>query len=151
VLDALKTRDRPRAEQHQADPFADNLPPNDPVNRAAWQRWFNLLVRHKFELGNAPTQHVDGRVKQSSRTLAEAHTLALGEAVNLWHIAFGQRPDPHLCAGCDGPIGSTNIFAVPDGARVHDDAGLACLHAYGHRWRTTAEAALQAMGITPDV
>jgi hypothetical protein len=115
-----------------ADPFSD-LPPNDPAYRPAWRRWFNLLVQHKAQIGR--------------RSLEEARQLAYGEAECLWHARYGRRPDPHLCAGCDGPVGSANIFALPDGARVHDDAGLACLTSYGDRWRTAAAEALRALGI----
>lgn len=81
------------------------------------------------------------------RSIEEARALALGEAECLWHERYGQRPDPRSCAGCGKPIGQSALFALPDGARVHDDAGLACLIAYGHRWRTAAVEALRALGI----
>ena len=128
------------------DPFAA-LPPNDPVYRAAWRRWFALLVQHKLELGNAPTQHVDGRLKQSRRTPEEARALALGEAECLWHERYGQRPDPNRCAGCGGPIGRSNLIALPDGSAVHDDADLRCLISYGDRWRSAAADALTRLGV----
>jgi len=123
---------RPRSEHSTyADPFAD-VPPNDPRYKAEWSRWHGLLIRHYLDL------HHDE---------PEATTLAYGRLINLWHDRYGQRPDLHRCAGCDGPVGSTNIFALPDGARCHDGAGLACLIAYGDRWRTAAAEALRALGI----
>jgi hypothetical protein len=115
------------------DPFSD-LPPNYPGYKAEWRRWHSLLIKHYRDL------HHDE---------PEAATLAYGRLINLWHNRYGQRPDPHRCAGCDGPIGTTNIFALPDGARVHDDAGLSCLTAYGSRWRTAAANALSGLGIDP--
>jgi hypothetical protein len=128
------------------DPFA-NLPPNDPAYRGAWQRWFSLLTSHKLELGNRPAQRPDGSTQQSQRKHEEAHALAYGETLNLWHSTYGQRPDPHSCAGCNKPIGRSNLMALSDGARVHDDADLRCLISYGDRWRTTAANALKRLGI----
>jgi hypothetical protein len=136
-----------RQNRKEPDPFAD-LPPNDPVYRFEWCRWFSLLIQHKHEIGNRPTQPADGRIEQGCRTHEEAHTLAYGEAQCLWHEQYGQRPDPHCCAGCGEPIGRSALFALPDGARVHDGAELRCLIAYGDRWRRAAADALHRLGIT---
>jgi hypothetical protein len=123
-------RDKPAPSTY--DPFAA-MPPNDPAYLGAWRRWFSLLISHKLEIGNRPTQRPDGSIEASHRTHDEAHALALGEAINLWHERYGRRPDPHSCAGCDWPIGHSNLFALPDGARVHDAPDLRCLIAYGDR------------------
>jgi hypothetical protein len=136
-----------RQNRKEPDPFAD-LPPNDPVYRFEWRRWFSLLIQHKFEIGNLPMQTIDGRIGQGHRTAQEAHALALGEAVNLWHSAYGRRPDPHSCAGCGKPMAQSRLIALPYGASVHDDADLRCLIAYGERWRTAACDALRKLSIT---
>jgi hypothetical protein len=128
------------------DPFAD-LPPNDPAYQGEWQRWFNLLVQHKHEIGNLPTHLPDGTTRPSSRDLAEAHVLALGEAENLWHSRYGRRPDPHSCAGCGRPIGQSTPLALSDGAKIRDDSDFICLTAYGIRWRTAATDAFRLLGV----
>jgi hypothetical protein len=118
------------------DPFAD-LPPDDPACRGEWQRWFNVLISHRLQIG------------QANRAHEEAAALAYGEAQCLWHERYGQRPQPHSCAGCSKPMGQSKLFALPDGASVHDDAELRCLAAYGVRWRTAAADALRRVGIVP--
>jgi hypothetical protein len=121
--------------RQQEDIFAD-LPPNDSAYEGEWLRWFGLLVSHKLQIG------------QGNRTHEEAYELAYGEATNFWRERYGQRPDPHRCAGCGKPIGRSNPMTLPDGARVHD-ADLRCLIAYGERWRTAAGDALSRLGIEP--
>ena len=116
------------------DPFAD-LPPNDPVHRRAWQRWFSLLSSHWLEMG------------QGDRTPEEAHALVYSKAQCLWHERYGQRPDPHSCGGCGKPIDRSVLFVLPDGARVHDDADLRCLIVYAEKWRRAAADALRKLSI----
>jgi hypothetical protein len=119
------------------DPFVESMPPNESRYRGEWQRWFASLVSHKYAIGNAP-----GVGERRYRTHEEAYELAHGEAVNLWHQKYGQRPDPQTCAGCRKPIGRSNLMALPDGGWVHDDAELRCLISYGEMWRNAAAHAL---------
>jgi hypothetical protein len=76
----------------------------------------------------------------------EAHRLAWGKVINLWHMRHGERIPPHLCAGCREPMGHAAALDLMDGCRVHDDAEYECLLRYGQRWRGTAERALEAAG-----
>jgi hypothetical protein len=127
---------RHRDKKTPLDPFAD-LPPNDIRCKAEWRRWHSLLIKHYLDLHHPET---------------EVATLAYGRLITLWHERYGKRPDAHTCAGCNKPIDRSNLLALPEGARVHDNADPNCLKLYGTRWRTTAESALHAMGITnPDV
>jgi hypothetical protein len=107
------------------DPFD---PP--PAGRAPeWRRWLNLLVQSKEELGHPPTL---------------AARLVYGEAMTIWHLQSGAKPDPRCCAGCGGPVAHP-VHTLPGGAAVcpTDD----CLITYGRKWRTAAAAALATLGI----
>jgi hypothetical protein len=96
-----------------------------------WRRWFSLLVEQKKELGHPP---------------AFAARLAYGEALTVWHLHHGDRPDPPCCAGCGDPVANP-VHTLPDGALIcpADD----CLIAYGEKWRAAAASALAALGVVP--
>jgi hypothetical protein len=76
-----------------------------------------------------------------------ALSLVWGEAECIWHQRHSERPKPHQCAGCQGPLTDQAAMDLWDGASVHwDDAhGLDCLIFYGQRWRGAAAAGLAAL------
>lgn len=82
------------------------------------------------------------------RSWGMARRLAWGELQNQWHAQHGRRYPTWRCAGCDAPIGSMTALALPDGNRVHFEP-IACLIAFGKRWRGDATAALVALGLDP--
>jgi hypothetical protein len=96
-----------------------------------WRRWFNLVLQHKGELGHPP---------------AFAARLAYGEALTVWHLQSGAKPDPRCCAGCGCPVAHP-VHTLPDGALVCPTD--ACLIAHGEKWRAVAAAGLAALGIAP--
>ena len=103
---------------------------------AAWRVWYRERIGHHLNLGR------DG---------ALAHALAWGEAENIWLRRHGAKPDASKCGGCGELLSGRARLDMGDGASVHWDeaAGLACLSAYGRRWRGAAHAGLAALGLTP--
>ncbi len=77
---------------------------------------------------------------------AAAEQFAWSELQCEWHRLHGERSPDWQCAGCGKPVSGSPASILPDGARVHD--GLACLIAYGKRWRSAATAALVKMGLS---
>jgi hypothetical protein len=78
----------------------------------------------------------------------EARRLAWGDVENEWHELHGRRWPPWQCAGCNAPLGGSEVLSLPDGNRVHF-APIACLFRFGKRWRGDASEALVALGLEP--
>jgi hypothetical protein len=122
-----------RLSRADAEALADADHPPDPTSGLPeeWVEWYGAEVRTR-----------SGRMSR-----AAARRRVWGLALSVWHLHHGARPDGHKCAGCSGPLGD-RALALPDGARVHDDARMPdCLGAYGQRWRPIAAAALEGLGI----
>jgi hypothetical protein len=85
----------------------------------------------------------------SRRSKADAARLAYGEMLDEWRKSQGRRWPAWQCAGCDQPIGGLSALSLVDGPRVHFDEERECLIRFGHRWRSEAVAALQALGLDP--
>jgi hypothetical protein len=68
-----------------------------------------------------------------------------------WHLRYGARPDPGLCAGCCDELAAGDGLDLSDGARVHLDGvrGVNSVTAYGQKWRGAAMVALEVLGIDP--
>jgi len=98
----------------------------------------DCLARHREALAYWSAFHPAG----------EAARLAWGEIEHHWHMKYGERLLPDLCAGCRRPIGGAEALCLADDSRVHLD-NLGCLIQYGTRWRVAATAALRRMGLTP--
>ena len=89
---------------------------------------------------------------RGQRAWQEAERLAFGELILEWHRQHGARPDPGRCSGCGDDLpAEAAALTLGDGARLHFDSvrGADCIIAYGTRWRGTAVAGLQALGIEP--
>ncbi len=109
----------------------ESAPEPDGDGPEAWQRFVTIRAATRWARYGAPS------------------AFAYSEAVPLWHLRHGARPDPNRCAGCGGPIGAV-AWTLPDGARLHDDRrAVDCLAAYGRRWRTAAADGLAAAGVHP--
>jgi hypothetical protein len=103
------------------------------LSASAWRDLYEERAAHR---------EFDGGHK---RVVAER--LAWAELENRWNLLYGERVPHTLCAGCRHPIGDVEHLDLIDGSRVHtaDDS---CLIRHGHRWRTAARMALEAMGLT---
>jgi hypothetical protein len=78
----------------------------------------------------------------------EARRLAWSDVANEWHELHGQRWPSWQCAGCDAPLGGSQVLNLPDGNRVHFER-IDCLIRFGKRWRGDASEALVALGLEP--
>jgi hypothetical protein len=82
------------------------------------------------------------------RPAESAARIAWGELENHWHRLHGARAPAGQCAGCGAAIGNREALTLGDGNRVHLDR-IACLLAYGERWRGEATAGLKWFGLDP--
>lgn len=107
------------------------LPPA-PADRPGWAAWWQEGMRVRAAHGPV---------------VAERRTW--GEALYLWHLHHGQRPQAGRCGACGERADPARALALWDGAAVHwdDGHGFRCLAAYGRTWRIHAAAALAALGI----
>ena len=78
----------------------------------------------------------------------EARRLAWGDLENEWHELHGRRWPSWQCAGCNAPLGGSQVLNLPDGNRVHFEP-IDCLIRFGKRWRGDASEALVALGLEP--
>ena len=78
----------------------------------------------------------------------EARRLAWGDMENEWHELHGQRSPSWQCAGCNAPLGGSQVLNLPDGNSVHFEP-IDCLISFGKRWRGAACEALIAFGLEP--
>jgi hypothetical protein len=72
--------------------------------------------------------------------------LARADLENRWHLEYGERVSPDLCAGCLRSLGRGPALDLIDGCRVHA-ADADCLTSYGERWRAAARQALVGLGL----
>jgi hypothetical protein len=108
------------------------------AERASWRDKYSARIVHWFRHGQRPWE--------------EADFLAFGEMVLEWHRRYGTRRDPRRCAACGDDLPDDSGLTVDrEGVRVHLDAvrGIACIIAYGTRWRGASVAGLHAVGIEP--
>ena len=82
------------------------------------------------------------------RPAETAARIAWGELENHWHRLHSARAPAGQCAGCGAAIGDREALTLGDGNRVHLDR-IACLLAYGERWRGEATAGLKWFGLDP--
>jgi hypothetical protein len=83
------------------------------------------------------------------RSLAKAQLLAWRDLEWRWHKEYGERLQRGICGGCRKPIGTAAVIPLIDGNHVHRGEQHECLIAYGHRWRSAANAALLILGLKP--
>ena len=113
-----------------------NIPPPAGDTPEAWRLWQQERIDLWLRYGHSPV---------------DAGKIAWGEAEIIWHYWHGAQPSRDRCAGCDAFMLDEPGMHQLDGAVVHigSDYGLECLIAYGDRWRGTARAALEALGLDP--
>jgi hypothetical protein len=85
---------------------------------------------------------------QEDRGWQEARRLAWGDVENEWHELHGRRWPSWQCAGCNAPLGGSQVLNLTDGNRVHFEP-IDCLIRFGKRWRGDASEALVALGLEP--
>jgi hypothetical protein len=83
---------------------------------------------------------------RGNRNWQAAKRLAWGDLQNDWHGMYSRRWPTWQCAGCEGAIGGLDALNLPDGNRVHREP-IACLIAFGNRWRSDADDGLVALGL----
>ena len=113
-----------------------SIPPPAGDTPEAWQLWQQERIDLWLRYGHSPV---------------DAGKIAWGEAEIIWHYWHGAQPSRDRCAGCDAFMLDEPGMHQLDGAVVHigSDYGLECLIAHGDRWRGTARAALEALGLDP--
>ena len=121
---------RRTSSQHAAVPE-----PGPGADAKLWRAWYEERATIRESRAGYP------------RPVAER--LAFKECFTRWHRLHGVCPDPARCAGCGELVSGREVLRLPDGARVHLNAGFSCLTAYGRRWRTVAVKALASLGLTP--
>jgi hypothetical protein len=117
---------------------SDDTPEEISAKRLDLQSWRDLYEERTaaWRLGRA-------------RDRDKAARLAWGELQNRWHMRYGERVPPHLCAGCRRPVGQGPALDLIDGCRVHLAEGYDCLIRWGERWRGRSTAVLRALGLDP--
>ena len=81
-----------------------------------------------------------------NRDEATVAHLALADLENRWHLEYGERVSPDLCAGCLRSLGRGPALDLIDGCRVYA-VDTDCLIRYGERWRVAARQALVGLGL----
>lgn len=82
----------------------------------------------------------EGRYHQ--KDMHGARKVAWEKAMHHWHLSFGKRYPPDICAGCHQPITEEDDYML-----MYDDNCLhqkkECMHAYVRQWIPAAEAGLK--------
>ena len=120
-----------------------------------------LLAEHKAEVLAALSPSFDDAGWWRERLTAKAvqwsvggrdwdaaKRLAWGDMENEWHELHGQRSPSWQCAGCNAPLGGSQVLNLPNGNSVHFEP-IDCLISFGKRWRGAACEALVAFGLEP--
>jgi hypothetical protein len=110
-----------------------------------------LFFRERYREALAFQQRM-GRERSPGLPVTELERVAQNMAWNTvaaeWHRQHGERIPAAICAGCGKPLAGAEVLLLPHGEHAHADPDLACVIAYGRKWKRAAAIALAQYGIS---